>query len=322
MLCTEHAKACSGADYVLTERNPSRILRVLNELIAGQTAYTPPQALQEEAAKKQADSSVDELFQAKPAYDLYDHLDYAVILTSLGCPYRCTYCASRKLYPQFYQRKPEAVFQDILSLYEERSLRDFAFYDDALLVHFNSHLKPVLEQVLQHNLSCRFHTPNGLHARYIDKDCAELLFQAGFTTLRLSLETIDTNRQKTTGGKVTNEEFERAIETLKQTGFQGHALGAYLFVGLPGQEFEEVEATIRYAHDLGVRVNLCEYSPIPGTQDWADLAQQGLVDAQDDPLLHNNSVYLSAKGLCDSDDIQRLKNIVRHQNRQLRTCKD
>ncbi len=304
-LCTNHARIYSGADCVLPERSPSRILRMLEEVTQKRSSGAP------------CEEGVEELFQVQPAYDLYDHLDYAVILTSLGCPYRCTYCASHTLCSRFSQRAPDAVFQDIVSLYETRQIRDFAFYDDALLVNFQTHLKPILQQVIAHRLSCRFHTPNGIHAKYIDSECAQLLFQAGFTTLRLSLETIDPTRQQETGGKVTNKEFERAVKILQQTGFRGKHLGAYLFVGLPGQNIEEVEATIRSVHALGVQVSLCEYSPIPGTQDWAFLEQHGLVQAHDDPVLHNNSVYLSTRGLYPFDVIQRLKNMVRQGNRRI-----
>ncbi len=37
----------------------------------------------------------------------------------------------------------------------------------------------------------RFHTPNGLHVREIDEECALMLKETGFRTIRLSLESID-----------------------------------------------------------------------------------------------------------------------------------
>ncbi len=306
-LCPDHARANSGADCVIQEYQPGRIVRLVDEILGRK-------------------GSGGEFFDVSPAYDLYTHLDYASILTSIGCPYRCTYCASQLLCPDFAQRDPNAVFEEILHLYRTRTIRNVAFYDDALLVNASSHLKPFLERVIESRLSCFFHTPNGLHVRYITEDLATLLYQAGFKTLRLSLETVDLDRQQQTGGKVTGDEFQRAVDALKHAGFQGKEIGVYLFVGLPGQELQETEATIRYVHQQGVLTSMAEYSPIPGTKDWEVLEQAGYVSSDDDPLIHNNSVFLYLKEQRTFEQIQTLKDLVRGLNARIKTgerlCKD
>ena len=299
MLCPYHAAAHSQADYIVQEREPLHILRLLNEI----TAHSKQ--------KTDADFSI---FDTVPAYDLYDRLDYIALLTSLGCPYRCTYCASQVLCPHFIQRTPEAVFREICYFHKTQGIQNFAFYDDALLVNSSKHLEPLLEAVIAEGCSCYFHTPNGLHARYITPQVAKLMFRAGFKTLRLSLETVDKKRQRDTGGKVTSHEFRNAVETLKRVGFQGHQIGAYLFVGLPGQEIHEVQETIHYVHNLGVRATVCEYSPVPGTKIWKSLEKQGYVSAVDDPLLHNNSVFLFVKERHTFEQIQQIKDLARDLN--------
>ncbi len=223
-LCPEHALRHSGADYVV-QGDAAETLLPLIDRITGCTRQEPYSAL--------------DFCRTRPAYDLYEHLDHAGLLTSIGCPFCCTYCASQLLCPNFIQRSPKSVFREIENMSLQRNIHNFAFYDDALLVNFHSHLQPLLEQLIRKQLPCSFHTPNGLHARYIDDDVARLLFQAGFKTLRLSLETIDRRRQKQTGGKITRDEFQQALEALKKAGFQGDRIGVYLFVGLPGQTLED-----------------------------------------------------------------------------------
>lgn len=302
-LCTDHALKYSQADYVVPERDPIRILALLDEI----TGYTG--AIHESASP---------LFEVYPAFDLYEHLDYGCMLTSLGCPYRCAYCASHILQPQFMQRSPEDAFQELRYWHEFRHIQDMALYDDALLVKASTHFEPLLERVIEAGLKIRFHTPNGLHARYITERLAELMYRSGFTTLRLSLETVDPGRQHLTGGKVTNVEFEQAVNALQLAGFQGRQIGVYLFVGLPGQDLRETETSIHYVHDLGLAANLCEYSPIPGTPDWNMLASQGYVNRDDDPLIHNNSVFLYLRERHTFDQIQALKNLVRAGNRRIK----
>jgi radical SAM superfamily enzyme YgiQ (UPF0313 family) len=341
--CTHHAQVHSQADYVVRESDPARIIRLVDE-ITGKTSPCLPQGEIPTPHPSQADSGLTgktppypprggtytewrlnfpleggqggvNLFDTYPAFDLYEHWDYGCLMTSIGCPYRCTYCASNLLYPHFIQRSPDAVFQELLYLYKELGIRNIAFYDDALLVRSADHIEIFMKKVIDEGLSCYFHTPNGLHARYITEQVADLMFKSGFKTVRLSLETVDIDRQKHTGGKVTGEECKRAVELLKRAGFQGKQIGVYLFIGLPGQNIDETKKTICYVHDMGVNAHLCEYSPIPGTKDWEILEQQGYVSPDNDPLVHNNSVFIFLKEHYTFEQIQDLKDWVRSLNR-------
>jgi radical SAM superfamily enzyme YgiQ (UPF0313 family) len=66
-----------------------------------------------------------------PAFDLTSS-PYVCIMTSRGCPYRCTYCASKILNKGFRRRNPVMVAEEI-GFWNSKGIRDFAFYDDALL---------------------------------------------------------------------------------------------------------------------------------------------------------------------------------------------
>ena len=48
---------------------------------------------------------------------------------------------------------------------------------------------PILEELASRGARCRFHTPNALHARYLNRDVARWLKRANFATLRLGVET-------------------------------------------------------------------------------------------------------------------------------------
>jgi radical SAM superfamily enzyme YgiQ (UPF0313 family) len=230
---------------------------------------------------------------------------FASVITSWGCPYHCTYCASRHLQPAFVQREPPAVMAEITACVGH-GIRDFAFYDDALLLDSGRHLKPILQEVIERGLPVRFHTPNGLHAREISAGLAALMRRAGFESVRLSLETTDTARQRATGGKVTTDAFERAVVRLQMAGFRPIQLAAYILAGLPDQPLSEVEASIRFVHRLGVQAKLALFSPIPGTPD-GDRA----LPPDADPLLHNNTVYPYLLGAEYVRKIQQIKHLAK-----------
>jgi pyruvate-formate lyase-activating enzyme len=246
-----------------------------------------------------------------PAHELVKR-SYAGINTSWGCPFRCSYCASHRIQPAFVQRRPSTVVAEIVNC-ARRGIRDMAFYDDALLVDSKDHLEPILTEVLERGADVRFHTPNGLRASKISARLAKLMREAGFATIRLSLETVDTRRQRVTGGKVTTAAFEEAVAHLKSVGYGSRELGAYILAGLPNQPLSEVEETVRFVHGLGVQAKLALFSPIPGTEE-GDLA----LPPGADPLLHNNTAHPYSLGEDYVRALQQVKLLAKEGNEFLR----
>jgi radical SAM superfamily enzyme YgiQ (UPF0313 family) len=192
-------------------------------------------------------------------------------------------------------------------------VEDIAFYDDALLSDGQFAIA-VLLGIRERGIKARFHAPNGLQARGVTEDVALLMREAGFVTLRLSLETTSQERQKATGGKVNTEEFRSALRNLWQAGYAPGEIGVYVLAGLPGQARVEVEETIRFVKECGARPYLAEYSPIPGTHLWQDAVQCSPFDLQGEPLLHNNTILPCRWNGFGWDDLQALKVMI-HKDR-------
>ncbi len=222
---------------------------------------------------------------AMPLWDLYEKLPYGVVKLTDGCPFRCTYCAVWILSPVYKIRGPEEVFNEII-YFKNRGVGNIAFYDDALLVNPKKGIFPLLDMLK--GLGLKFHTPNALHARFITLEVAKAMRQAGFETIYLGYETADPLRQKLTGGKVTSDQFYRAVENLLSAGFKRDQITVYLLMGLPGQPPEEVEQGMYEIAELGLKIMLSEYSPIPGTPDGEKARE--ILDI-DEPLLQNNIVF-------------------------------
>lgn len=254
---------------------------------------------------------------ARPYYTfgLYKSSSFAPVLTSSGCPFRCSYCASSILAEEFAQRDPAAIVREIRDL-SDAGTRDFAFYDDALLVNADAHIKTVLKEINSSRMNVRFHCPNGIHARFVDEELASLMKESGFTTLRLSLETVDEERQINTGAKVSSRALQRAVTLLKKYGFGKEHIGVYIMYGLPGQPLKEVKESVLFVKSLGVRINLTEFSPIPKTACWNDLMQKGIISDDLDPLLTNNSVFSLLFSDYGIGNLEGLKQDVQNYNRQ------
>jgi len=263
-LCEKHARVYSGADEVLTGAVEQKMMVFLRSLgLTGDIEIEPQDML--------------------PDYSLYPELLYAVVLTSRGCPFDCTYCATNILCAQF-QTIPNALVEHQLTVLSNRT-NNIAFFDDALL--YNKEFANLLEDIATNCYHPNLHASNGLHCRYITADIARLMYRANFKTMYLSLETINPAIQKKTGGKVNTKEFIQAVDILKTAGFTPDQIHAYILFGMPDQDPRDMIASIELCHRLKVHPHLCEFSPIPHTQEFL---KTGFTE-DTDPLYHNNLFY-------------------------------
>lgn len=156
----------------------------------------------------------------------------------------------------------ERVLAELAWLCQLR-VRNVAFYDDALLFKPQEILLPFLKRAVQRLLTVNFHTPNALNARFITPEIASAMVQAGFKTFYLGFESSVYLWQRRTGGKVYAHELERAVENLVTAGADRRHITAYLIIAHPQNDQQGVEASMHFAHGLGLRLMLSEFSPIP-----------------------------------------------------------
>jgi radical SAM superfamily enzyme YgiQ (UPF0313 family) len=275
-LCYEHALNHSGAHRIVTGPGEKHILKVVGEC----TGFSVN-------AKFDPD---DFDTYPYPAFELQRKINYIPLQTSKGCPFSCKYCASHFLNPKRMFRNPESVVEEIRRRHDKYKVKDFVFYDDALLVDAEKHAVPLLEGIINAGLTVRFHTPNAVHIREVSRQTARLMFQAGFKTLRLGLETISYDIRNELDKKVTVTEFVRAVTCLKAAGFDKNMIGVYLLAGLPGQQTEFIESSIQSVKQTGVTPILAYYSPIPKTALWGQAVASSRYNLESDPIFTNNAI--------------------------------
>jgi radical SAM superfamily enzyme YgiQ (UPF0313 family) len=297
-LCHKHALKNAGADYVVQGPGETAILNLARQL----DGSTPTPA--KTGAKR-----------IYPAYHLYNWPKQptrsVAMLTSRGCPFRCSYCASASLTPDFFQRPPHDVADEISYYQKELGVTDIAFYDDALLVNAANHIHPILDEIIRRGLNrqIRFHTPNGLHIKYLDKTLAQKLYQSNFKTIRLGFEGLNEH-------KASPEQLAEVIINLKQAGFGAEHIGVYVLMGLPDQPLDKITRAIKFVHKCGAQIRIAQYSPAPGSPDFAKLLPL-YPELAKEPLLHNKSVYYCHNNGRQFSDFEAVKTKVRALNNAL-----
>lgn len=258
--CRRHAQTI-GADCVVSDSNLAPLWELLG--LEPPNEYTPPY------------------------WEGYSPIDKGILTLTEGCPFQCSYCWQPRTEKPFRPRPLQECIADYEHL-ARLGTRNIAFYDDALLVNPQQTLLPFLEYVIEHPYGIAFHTPNALHARLLSPLLAEKMAQAGFQTFYLGFESASRTFQEATGEKVLSSDLEEAVEALKKAQIRSEQITAYILLGHPKGDLQQVEESMHFAHSLGIRIMLADFSPIPGTPDgelcrqWTDL---------DEPLNHNKTAF-------------------------------
>ena len=295
-LCEQHAAVASGADHVVSGPGETAVLALVKQ-------YTGVNL------SAQFDPANLDTYPW-PAFDLQHQITYIPLLTSRGCPFACAYCASHYLNPELMWRDPEGVVEEIKFWHSSRGVVDFALYDDAFLVNAEQHAIPILERLVQADLGIRLHTPNAIHIRNLSTRVAGLMFETGFETIRLGLETTAFEHRSALDGKVTADEFRRGLGYLKTAGFRGDQIGAYLLVGLPGQSISDINASIEMVKDFGITPVPAYYSPIPHTALWPAAIKASRYDLVNDPIYSNNAILPCQKEDFSWSTLSKIKSLT------------
>jgi len=298
-LLPEHCRQVTGADECVAGGETfGRIQSILEK-------YGLPDGRIENKGASEEASSIRPLLEG-PVWK-----DAGVIRLNRGCPYRCTYCASHHLEPSFETGNYSEVFNTLLEMHDKLGIRNFAFYDDALLVNKEEVFLPLLEEILRRGLKLRFYTPNAVHMHYIDAETAHLMRKAGFQEVRLGYESADDEFHRSLDRKYLPREVPQAIEVLKKAGFRGERLILYVLAGLPRQKVSEVFSTLRIVEKYRVKVSIAEYSPVPHTSLWEAAVEASEYPIEAEPLYHNNTFFPMRWEGFTPEDLKRVKETAR-----------
>lgn len=299
-LAFEHAKTILNVDRIIKGEGENQVINTIFE-ISG-----------ESKKNNVFYNSIDDF--PFPLFKILENIRYLPILTSRGCPFECTFCASNIVSGKFRTRSVESVIEEIKFHQRKFKIKEFAFYDDALLINKEKHIIPILEGLLRNNIKVNFHTPNGLFSAMIDDDLANIMFASGFKTIRLSLETVNPERLKDINFKIDIDKFESCIESLVMAGYKRKELESYILFGLSNQSVKEVIETMIFAGKLGIKVRLAEFSPIPGTIEWERSVSSGDLLPDTDLLLTNNTLLPLRSKNFSWDIVKELKTFAREIN--------
>lgn len=209
--------------------------------------------------------------------DFSERNRFASIFTSLGCPYKCKFCAIHATYGEHRLREwpPEWVLQQIDILVQRYKVKHINIHDE-LFVFNPRHYRPIAEGIIArgYDLNINAFARVDVLAKISDADL-HLLKAAGFHWLKLGIETGNKDIRAAVG------KDSYSLETVKEAVRRAHAAGidfcANFMFGLPGDDYESMQATLNLAFELlpAFPSFFCTMA-IPGSELYEEALREGV----------------------------------------------
>lgn len=207
--------------------------------------------------------------------DIHNRSPYAVIYSSLGCPFHCHYCNIHALYsgkPGIRFRSPERVLEEVDFLYKNYHVRHMKILDELFVIREDRMLK-ICDGLIERNYGINFWA----YARIdtVSKDILAKLKKAGINWLAYGIEAGSHEvRQGVAKGRFDKEAIRKAIAMTHEAGI--HVIGNFMF-GLPDDTLDTMQETLDLATELNCEyVNFYTTMAYPGSPLYQDAVSQGL----------------------------------------------
>lgn len=230
-----------------------------------------------------------------PAYHLIDYSKYAMkaerksldgpaaypyarILTSRGCPYNCCFCQVNKIVGRtFRPRSAENILSEIDWLVNTYGIKSLIFDDDNLLTDRKRAIE-IFKGLEQYHIPWKM---IATAAFLLDDELIELMRKSGCVYVDIAVES-GTER-------VLHEiirkplKLEKAIEVTRKLRQEGIYVAANFIIGFPGETWEEIRQTIKFAEELDADyIKLFNAVPLPDTRLYEMAKEQNaLVEGYD-----------------------------------------
>ena len=264
-----------AVDFVCDREGPETILRILEALKAKTTNYRNVPSLWYRvggvAMSNPAGGLMDDVDAEMPgvAWDLlpmqkyrahnwhcFEHIaerqPYASMHTSLGCPYKCSFCCINAPFgkPSYRMWSPDSVIADIGVLVEKHGVRNIKFVDEMFVLNRN-HVLGICDRIIERGYDLNiwaYARVDTVKDEFLDK-----LRRAGFRWLALGIESGSKHvRDGVEKGRFGSAEILKVVRKIQAAGI--NVIGNYIF-GLP----DDTHATMRETLELALEAN-CEFA--------------------------------------------------------------
>jgi radical SAM superfamily enzyme YgiQ (UPF0313 family) len=231
--------------------------------------------------------------------------NFACMMTSRGCPYRCIFCEQGGL--KFRPRTPKDVVDEMEFGYKEHGIREYDFFDSAFTIQ-KPRVIEISKEIVKRKLDIVWAARTRVDC--ISKEMLDWMARAGCVRIYYGLES---GNRKILKKLLKAADLEQAKATVKDTKESGIDVFGYFMIGNPGETEHTVRQTIRYALDMDLDyAQFSKVTPMPGTELYSMYMEEFGEDYWRNYILDENYEQYIPRPDCamDEQEIQRLTQLA------------
>ena len=209
----------------------------------------------------------------------YDGAERSVsLVTSRGCPYKCSFCSIHIHAGRKYRRySVEHVLDHLEDLTKNYGVRHIHFEDDNLTLDRNRFMK-LMNGIIDRKLAFTWDTPNGTFANTFDEEMMLLIKKTGCTYLIIAPESGD---QWVINNVIRKQPLtlENVVHTFKLAKKIGVDMQAFYIIGFPRETLEHINTTLKFAINALKKYDVLPHVAMaradPGTDLFAEAQLNG-----------------------------------------------
>ena len=197
------------------------------------------------------------------------------VVASRGCPMKCSYCSIAGSSVPYRKKSVGKVMEEIRQAVETWDAGFIDFEDENISLDrkwFRELLQGIVDLYGPGRLELR--AMNGLFPPSLDEETIGLMKKAGFRALNLSVGSSCIERLKSFRRANVAGDLDRVVSAAVKNGLESVC---YIIAGAPGQTAKESLEDLVFLAKRPVLVGLSWYYPAPGSDDYRNLEERGLL---------------------------------------------
>ena len=205
---------------------------------------------------------------------------YASIYTSLGCPYKCSFCciqspfSPKKNGNRYRMREPAVVVAEIMQLHQAYGVSTFKIIDEMFVLN-ERHYSEICAMLAGNGLGDKLNIWAYARVDTVKPHKLKLLRDGGIRWLALGIESGSKHVRDGADKALRNEDIVGVVRAIQATGI--NVIGNYIF-GLPDDDAGSMRATLDLAQQCNTEfANFYCAQAYPGSKLYDDAVRTGAV---------------------------------------------